>query len=240
MEKEFKVGEKVKVKLLGNLFADLFDGDGVGQVGTVVNIKLVERDGKKHFSYGVEFERKDNPALRKIAPNNAGCNTIKKSLSCKMIEGKTGRFGYCRNFINNQLEHYKQETEDITIKDGVITYYKDGEPYCATCQDGDDFDIEKGVMIALLKAHGVKYSQVRKLADKIEKDIDALLEPDIKIGDYVKIKKGREKFVIGATCKEGKVYKVVNVFGFLAGGSILLNNGGMVLGFNVEKVNKSK
>ena len=47
-------------------------------------------------------------------------------------------------------------------------------------------------------------------------------------------------FVIGAKCNPNKVYRVLDVAGFLAGGTVILENGSMVLGRHLEKVNKNK
>ena len=108
-----------------------------------------------------------------------------------------------------------------------VTYTADTVEYNgqkATCQLGDNFDLEKGIMLCLLKENGIGYREIQELAKTAERKINHKFN----VGDIVRVvnkdaryttytawfeEQGKtellEKYNPHASLKNGKELKVV-------------------------------
>lgn len=71
------------------------------------------------------------------------------------------------------------ETPKVTYTADTVEY--NGQK--ATCQSGDRFDLEKGIMLCLLKEKGIGYREIQELAKTAERKINHKFN----IGDIVKV-----------------------------------------------------
>lgn len=71
------------------------------------------------------------------------------------------------------------ETSKVTYTSNTVEY--NGQK--ATCQSGDRFDLEKGIMLCLLKEVGVGYRYIQELAKTAERKINHKFN----IGDVVRV-----------------------------------------------------
>lgn len=71
------------------------------------------------------------------------------------------------------------ETSKVTYTSNTVEY--NGQK--ATCQSGDRFDLEKGIMLCLLKEVGVGYRYIQELAKTAERKINHKFN----VGDVVKV-----------------------------------------------------
>lgn len=71
------------------------------------------------------------------------------------------------------------ETSKVTYTSNTVEY--NGQE--ATCQLGDKFDLEKGIMLCLLKEKGIGYREIQELANTAERKINHKFN----VGDVVKV-----------------------------------------------------
>lgn len=58
--------------------------------------------------------------------------------------------------------------DKLIFRDNTTILIKDGEKYVAKCEAGDTYDREKGVLMALAKAHGYSYRDIEKMVAEAE------------------------------------------------------------------------
>lgn len=58
--------------------------------------------------------------------------------------------------------------DKVILRDKATILFKDGEKYVTKCNEEDTYDREKGVLMALAKAHGYSYRDIEKMVAEAE------------------------------------------------------------------------
>lgn len=74
----------------------------------------------------------------------------------------------------------------LVSNQATIIFDEDGKKYVSKCS-GEDFDLEKGIMMCLCKKHGYTYEDIRKFIKNTEcKDVKEV-KCEAAVGEYVKV-----------------------------------------------------
>ena len=94
------------------------------------------------------------------------------------------------NFSTDMIEldypTVRGNDKEKRVRTPKVTYTADTVEYNgqkATCQLGDKFDLEKGIMLCLLKEKGIGYSEIQELAKTAERKINHKFN----VGDIVRV-----------------------------------------------------
>lgn len=106
----------------------------------------------------------------------------------------------------------------ITRKGDTITCTTENGTYSTTCSKDDTFDAEKGILMALAKAQGYTYKDIKEMTDKIKYRITLsdFLKPDTKIAIRIKTPNDLDKLKIacdnmGHYMKDSFIYHITNM-----------------------------
>lgn len=172
--KEFKIGDKVKLK------ENEFDWYNVkGLIGTVIQTKVYcEYTGPGHIL--VEFE---------------------KEVWCGHSGDGRGKNKHCLYFLPESLEKINSSKKLIftsskkLIFTGNKTIYINGRnKFIAECNKEDNFDKEKGLLFCIAKEAGYTYNDIKNLIKNSIDNLPVEVNRKAKIGDYIKITKSRCSF----------------------------------------------
>lgn len=95
----------------------------------------------------------------------------------------------CSKIVWSESKYFDLFTEDynkVIYTNNTVEYH--GKK--ATCQSGDRFDLEKGIMLCLLKEKGIVYRQIQELAKNAEKKIGHKFN----VGDVVRVVDNGKRF----------------------------------------------
>lgn len=164
---KIKAGDKV---VCDSFLEELIHPYLKGKTGTVINVRRVVHplnEEKDYLVCGVEFDKK----VSFCKHNDASEKSI--NAKSKLIDGKEkGKMGYCYNFLIEDVKKVEIKNVDdvyITLENKDVIYHKNGEEWKATCGKGDKFDLEKGVMLAMLRSFGVEYKDIERLCKSCDK-----------------------------------------------------------------------
>ena len=122
-------------------------------------------------------------------------NYTAKGVKCKVISHlKNNLFHDIKVKILDEDAEYNVNSEYFDLAETPkVTYTADTVEYNgqkATCQLGDKFDLEKGIMLCLLNEKGIGYREIRKLAKTAERKINHKFNT----GDIVRVVDNGEQY----------------------------------------------
>lgn len=81
--------------------------------------------------------------------------------------------------------------DKLIFRDNATILIKDGKRYVTKCDKDDVYDREKGLLIVLAKANGIKYADIQKILENAEiqgRDMKAReVSRPAKVGEYIKV-----------------------------------------------------
>ncbi len=86
--------------------------------------------------------------------------------------------------------------DKIIFRDKATILFKDGKKYVTKCNAEDTYDREKGVLLALAKAHGYSYRDIEKMVAEAEIQGKKIKEVErvARVGEYIKLKRNTYSF----------------------------------------------
>lgn len=164
--KEFKIGDKVKLK---ENELDLYDAKGL--IGTVIQTDVnCEYTDLRYVL--VEFKKE-------IRGGHSG-------------DGR-GKNKHCLYFLPEKLEKIGSG-EKLIFTGNKTIYINGGNKFIAECNKEDDFDKEKGLLFCIAKEAGYTYNDIKNLIKNSIDNLPIEVYRKAKVGDYIKIIKSRCSF----------------------------------------------
>lgn len=163
---DFMVGDRVVIKTWEQMETEY----GVDKFGIINCEKSFVKRMRNLCGKKATITRKDEEKIwltfdDKKADNNWSFSTDMIELAYPTVRG-------------NDKEK-RVETSKVTYTADTVEY--NGQK--ATCQLGDNFDLEKGIMLCLLKEKGIDYREIQELAKTAERKINHKFNT----GDVVKV-----------------------------------------------------
>lgn len=116
-----------------------------------------------------------------------------------------GKDGYCWWCWDTELE---QLNDLKVVFDGNKTILSsNGKEYVATCEEGDTYDKEKGLLVCIAKANGITFEDLQQMLEKAEIRGYREVKRQAEAGEYIKIVKTFYSFN-----KEGDILKVGRLY----------------------------
>lgn len=169
MEK-FKIGDKVKLK--ENEF-DWYDVKNL--IGTVIQVNACNYADVKQIL--VEFE---------------------KEVWCGHSGDGRGKKKRCLYFTPESLEKINKINKKVIFNDNRTIYINGKNKFIAKCNEKDNFDNEKGLLMCIAREAGYTYDDVKNLIENSINNMPIEVNRKAKVGDYIKI--------VNATATDG-LYK---------------------------------
>ncbi len=129
---------------------------------------------------------KKNDRIRtKVAMLSVDGDIVRKGALGRIVEVDEvdGAVIYTANFRGNVVRALscaitrffeKEVGEEVVFAGKKTILIKDGKEYVAECNELDDMDREKGVLLCFAKAHGITYKQLQKLIDEASVRVECL------------------------------------------------------------------
>lgn len=136
-----------------------------------------------------------------ISVNDRGCFKAITNSSKRCCQGEVwdGLYPDCFDLVKES-----KKGKVLVSNQATILFDEDGKKYVSKCS-GEEFDLEKGIMMCLCKKHGHTYEDIKKLLKNTKYKDGKEVKRKAAVGEYIKIV---SPFMAGDCYKKGDILEV--------------------------------